>query len=1114
MRNDIQKALTPTLDDLLGDTRLGRLFSKTNRHCALQFWILQLKSGQSIENRVIYGRLLPYSYSNNRWSASDDDVFQTYDQVRAQVIQLNLYIQSTICPKLLRLLSAGRTISAISEELKLGLTKKLDARFGMTSLNAERLVYRPVAYLLNRDAHEQHSLSSPHGGAGVFSASITQVDKGALFHLGHGYDSALTDAVIKHLNSCTGLDFSGADLTRLGDIELMVFPALDDLERSLMSVSWANDSSAFVARFNPQQVPEFCGFQFRLSITNGDQIAYAEIAIAGRDDDGVFECRFEIGEQLRARVDATELEIFGYESKQSNHSTLCCRWRMGYVREINIQGRAVGQGGAAVKFDWLEKTTRPTAAARLRAVLTMHRDNLDFASCIGGRGADPWVRVNQDFSTIFKRLHPPKSEGQFFQRWGVGEGDGRLQFVEWFRSLLSKYGQHQIVIFDPYFEDAGLGLLLLGGMPDADYIVFTSLPKPSENNEPRCEGVDRPTSGRINNLLASCERNRHLMKRTKLRVYGMKNGRLHDRYILVMAPDGLPVAGFNLSNSFQSAAQNYPLLITPIPADTLLKVEHYVAELLKDADAEQLEVEADTTPLQLLFDASASAIVPRRHEPLQFLEKAQSGDVLAGWVCAPSLRTLCGDSLKEKMAALGLLKGESLSLPEARSLRDFLAQQAGDFTDFLSTWEILGDLLAHTPSGDQNFPELRSDRGFLEFLVLYLKASFSRAYDAADNELAVMSPQIFQMSLDALLHSSYRTDQLFHATKYVALTWADYFAIRFLWWYDPSALLLLAEEQMSSVPQELQAVDAVRLSLLGQVIAEVSLAIEFGIDDEQRDSLVRSKNNLLQWMGLCAIERALKQSGDINAAVELIAVFPCSAHISVLGWMIHRTAENPKTAEIFHGLIASLHRSLPTPIPRAELRNTIYAMRGHMHQLGWAGPWLFLDVVLPLLQNGRVTADDACEIWFQELSELLEPEFSQQLHQFDRSREGQTTNTTAFLFAYSGIERQLASLASLKAILKRQQRIVQQPLASTTDWSRWDDALIVSLWTLTFIRWSQHYLADGSAVRHELDALSRDAEKLVAFRSMDEWRSQRVGRQSELVVFLDQAEELLKGPLE
>lgn len=190
MRKDIHKeSKAPILDDLLNDDRLARLFSKDAGHCALQLWILQIQSGQSNENRLIYGRLLPYSYSCDSWSAPADDKFNSFgEEVKAKLIRLNLYAQSCHCADLLRQLSIGRTISEISKSLQLELSEPLNKRFGATALlDVNDLIYRPVAYQLNRDACDRRSPSSPHGGSGAFSASITQTDKTTLFRLGQDY---------------------------------------------------------------------------------------------------------------------------------------------------------------------------------------------------------------------------------------------------------------------------------------------------------------------------------------------------------------------------------------------------------------------------------------------------------------------------------------------------------------------------------------------------------------------------------------------------------------------------------------------------------------------------------------------------------------------------------------------------------------------------------------------------------------------------------------------------------------------------------------------------------------------------------------------------------------
>jgi hypothetical protein len=1109
-KNTRMESIAPNLNDLLNDGRLERLFSKDGRHCALQLWVLQIKSEQLIEHRIVYGRLLPYNHSNERWSASYDDNFYTFGQVQARIVLLNLYVKSIHCANLLQRLSAGQTVSTISEELKFGLPDQLKERFGAIALPAaHNLIYRPVVYLLNRDAYDRHSPSSPHGGAGAFSASITQIDKGALFRLGEDYDVALTDFVVKSLNADTGLEFGSSDISRFGDLELLVFPALDDFERPLLSVSWTNASHTLVARFNPMQVAHFNGFQFRMSIENGGQVAYSGVATALCNEEGEFECKFELSDQLRERTDSTELEIFGLADDISCVSTLCCRWRLFYVREIHLQGHAVGHSASPVKFDWLEKAARPAASARVKAALTVNRGNMGFTNRIGRREADPWIPVNRDLESLFERLSPPKSEARFFLRWSQDDGEGRLQFVEWFGALLAKYKQHQVIIFDPYFGDAGLGLLLLCAESDADYIVFTSLPKPGREDRPMRRKSDKLPHERINNLLANCEHNRRPLNRIKLRIYGLKEGRLHDRYLLIVGPDGLPIAGFNLSNSIQKAAENYPLLVTPIPADILLKVEQYKSGLVQDAEAAQSAGETENPSMRLLFDSASSSTAPRRYEPLRFLEKARAGDVLGTWTGETSLQGLSGDRLKEQMVALGLLNDDSLALSDTAGLFKCVREQADDFTDFTATWEVLGEVLAHSRNGERQFPELASNRSFLEFLAQFLEASFIRKPDETDRELAVVDGRLFQMPITALLRSSYRHEHLFHGTKYAALTWSEMYAIKLLWWYASDALLTITEAQVMHVPIEPQGADVMRLSLLSQIVSNISLSIQFEIDDNQRNRLVRSDNGLLQWLGLNAVERQLAKPEGLATVLKLVTEFSYSEQVQALGWMISRAAKNAKEVGIYDGLVVALHETLPAAISGEELRRLIDSLRGHMRQLAWTEPWLFKDVVFPLLQNFRANYDDACEIWTQELAGMLEPQFKDVPRLFDRAREGQTTNITAFLFAKSSSERQQISLKSMQAILSRQQRIVQRPLASTSNWTLWDGALVVTMWMLAFTRWAQYYLRQCGIASSELENLSRKACELAMVRSIAEWRSKGVGEPGQFAAFLDQAEELL-----
>lgn len=1101
--------MTPTLDDLINDDRLARLFSTNARACALQLWIMQIKSGQSIENRVIYGRLLPYSHASNRWSASDDEAFEAFEDYQVQVRRLNLYVNSAQCAALLRGVSAGRSVTEISEDMKLGLSDSLKKRFGSTALTADNLVYRPIAYLLNRDGHNRHSPSSPHAAAGAFSASITQINKGALFRVGQDYAVEVTASMVKQLNADTGLDFGDVDAARFGDLELLVFPALDDFERSLLSVSWTRSPTALTAQFNPMQLPHFNSLQLRLSLVNSTQIVYSTLATAERDAEGLFSCSFELSEQLDAITDSTELEIFGSRSEHARAWVLCCRWRLSYIREIHLQSHVVTDRVSPAKFDWLEKTTRPSASARVKAALSSNHGNpLDFSSRIGGREQDPWVSANRELASLFARIHPPKSEGHFFLRRDQGDGDGRLQFVEWFKALLAKHPQHQVIIFDPYFEDAGLDLILLYAAPGSDYMVFRSLPKRSLTDaEATLDEADDPTPSGINNLLANCEQNRDRLRHIKLRIYGLKDGRLHDRYILVTGADGLPVAGYNLSNSLQAVAEKHPLLVTPIPADVLLKVEQYKLRLIQEAQSQQPEGTTENFSMRLVFDSTAlSPTTPQRYQPLRLLDHSQAGDILSTWANKPSLSGLSGDTLKAQMTSLGLLRDDSLSLPDMQGLSNCLAQQAGDFSDFTASWEMLGEVLANTPAGDLRLPEIQSNRGFLEFLARFLEESFRRVPGQPGQSLTVMEPRFFREPVEVLLASPSRPHQFSHAIKYTALTWPEYFAIKLLWWYAPETLVAIAEEQAAGLPSEPESPDVMRLSLLSQMVSEVSLAVQFDISGVQREYLLHSGNGLLQWMGLIAMEMQLEQPQGLATVLQWVGACNSLDKVRTLGWMAHRAARNPDQLEICKGLIAALHAAVPTTLSTEDLRHVVDSMRGHMRELAWTEPCLFQDVVFPLLRNGRANCDDACEIWMEDLTGLLvkDPPLL-----FNQAREGQMTNITAFLFSHSSPEGRQASTHSLRNILKRQRQIVQHPLASTSDWTRWDNALTVSMWILIFTRWVRYYLHDHGVTDQELENLSQDAHTLAMVRPMEEWRSHTAGKRGELAAFLDQVEALL-----
>lgn len=680
--------------------------------------------------------------------------------------------------------------------------------------------------------------------------------------------------------------------------------------------------------------------------------------------------------------------------------------------------------------------------------------------------------------------------------------------MEWFKTLLKKYPQHQIVIFDPYFENAGLGLVSLYAVEQSDYIVFTSLPKVSKTETDIQNESDQGLSGRINNLMASCEHNSHLLKCIKLRIYGLKEGKLHDRYILIMGSDNLPVAGFHLSNSLQKAAENYPLLITPIPTDVLLQVEQYKCALVQEAIATQVGSEEKTSAIRLLFSSKELTVRPQRYEPLSFLEKSHSGNVISMWAGDLSLKGLRGGSLRKHMVLSNLLEGSSLRLPHT-GLHRFLEEHDWDFRDFTATWDILGDVFAHSHMGEDMFHEFQYKGDFLISLCRFLEVSFSRLPDTTDQEFSMVGIDFFRKSVEDFLYSPYLIDHLYHPIKYKALTWAEYYAIKILWCHAPDCLLMLTEAQISNLLLESSETDIMRLSLLSQIVSEISLSIQFDISEAQRERLIHSRQGLLQWMGLNVIKQRLDKPDGLTSVLMMLKSFSHVERVRILGWMIHRVVKHPNKKDIYKGLVAALHETLPEKISEEELQHVVNSMLGHMRRIALTEPWLFQDVIYPLLVGERITYEYACNIWFKELTVLLAPQLHQQSRLFELAHEGQTTNIVAFLFAYSDSEQQEASLKVIRKILKCQQRIVQQPLASTSNWSQWNDALKVSLWILAFSRWGEFYVRQRNMTNDDLVQLSCDARELAMIRPMKEWRSKNAVKHNEIIFLLDNAEKYL-----
>lgn len=1096
------------LINLTSDRRLARLFLSKKQPCALQLWVLQIKTEGGVENRVLYGRLLPYSFSNNSWSSSDRDESQSFGSFRASVTKLNLYIDSSLCSDFLRMICEGMDINTVSGVLNLNVPAKLSEKFGSTVISDQYATFRPVRYLLNRDANNHNLLLSPHAKASALSASIVKNDKKSLLYFSGNYYKDLTSMIVNQLNSDTGMNFGGKDISRLGDIELLVFPALDNNERNLLVVSLNKNDGTVNVRFDSSKLPGSCSYQFFLAVENDNQIIYSKAALAKSFDSGIFECTFELDDKTSEIVDSVRVDVFYFQQNNLENGELCCSWKCDYIREVNLQTHVISNNTSPVKFDWLEKNTAPQMVDRVSHVLSFSARNHFSQSKIGGRIIDKWVPENNSLSSLFTKLYPRKSDGRFFPRLGPSNGEGRLQFVEWFKELVSKHKQRHIAIFDPYFEDVGLTLLLLNAFPGSEYTIFRSMPKLVEKGVPQRRKTDGLINRGLDNLIANCKHNERLLRSSNVKIYGMKDGRLHDRYILVLDSGGLPVEGFHLSNSFQKATANNPLLITPIPTDVLYQTNQYVFDIIQEANISSDE-ESNEKKIFLLFDSKNSSSEKKLYEPFDILNKALAGTVLSVWLKEPLLKGLCGFNLKSKMNELGLIQGESLHHFSKNGLLNCLNEMEGELSDFIKAWEIIGDILAHTIVDDSSIDGIQTDKKFLTFLLSFLTHSFKRTAMLDEQEITVIDPIYFNMSLDNFIHSSTQTYHFHHAIKHKVITWSEFYAVKYLWLYSPDSLLGLSEAVIKELGEKYQPEYVIILSLLEQVVGEISLSVEFNtLSREQIASLMKSNIAMMNWFGWNGIETQLIAESKSGIDIETLPFSSFSQQVQFLGWVINRNAHDESNSSFYKNALNFLHtKLLPEKLSGSDFELLINALRGHMHQLGWAEPWLFRDIVEPLLRERRVSFEDVSNVWFVDFMDLLNKKRSGNAILFSSKREGVTTDLCSYFLAHSNPDYQKKCLKKLTQILDKQKAIIQQPLASTSNWSKWDDALTISLWVLIFAKLGKYYLERKEGATYQLlESVSEYSTALIGVRNKDEWR-----HHDELFSCLEKVEKLVNS---
>ncbi|GAA5088546.1 VPA1262 family protein [Paenalcaligenes hermetiae] len=1018
----------------------ARLFAAAEKPCAIQLWVLIAGSqSEKIVKRVVYGRVVPYSFDSDSWIFSKNDKTQTIEGERVKLGRLNLFTSSQKTKEFFEHFCTGKTLDEISQQLNLTADDFFNKNFGDLALNPAELVFQPAEYLFNKSAYEHNALHSPYESAGAISSSIAQSNKLNLFAETPNQNNSLLAYIAEKLKEDTGLDFLGYDKERLGNIEFLVFPSLDDKERAKLEVNHQREEQAIKVELAEERQTNV-SYQFLIKLFNLEKLIYSTLQTASYcEAKQTYVTDFQLDAITNEIYDCIEVEI--YLNKKGKSFELQDRWRMSYIREISMNMHLIGTEQQPVKMDWLEKKILPKYSARAQAVLTPNKSKPE-TTTIGGRDKEPWVALNRELSEKFKLLKPQASKGKFFLRYGVSQGEGALEFLEWFQKLFSKYQNHHIAIFDPYFEALGLSLLKLYGTRKGNYSVFTSYP--TEKDEKGREQT------RFNTLLQLCEQNQKSLSELNLTIYGLKQGELHDRYVLVLNNESIPVQGFHLSNSLQSATINHPLLITPIPQDVLLAVSAYIQEIIQESNSKE-NTNAGT---KILFDSQQPVAESKKIH--QQTKKPEDNDPLSN------------------LSPKGIVNWINTETEQ---------------NSFAAEWLKVATSLANTSS--ISFSKLKElPSRFLNQLESFLIQATQQT-ETEHEEISTIAPSFYTTKLDELLNLDIELSLRHSYNKANSLTWAEYYAIIILWQHRPKVLFDLittAGKKNLTDDFKIDASNAKFYTLLGQALSAMQLSVILNPTNKQAQLLLNNDNAVLQWFGLNMLSQLVVKANNPQLFFTAIQDFPKNEQITFFGWLVLqlRAQENQSA---LRETINKLFELLPNALSEKDVKHLLNAMRGRLKNLSNNGTWINEKVLQPLLEQERIDINDLAEIWFSDLKQKLPLCKKTSLAAFNNKYEGALTNLAAYFYAHSSAAMQRELEKEIATLHKTIQRTVQQPLASTANYKKWSGALSTALWLEAFVNLAKHY-----QIQHQgkatlgLEQLKSELNETTQLKSQIEWQ--------------------------
>lgn len=1004
------------IQKILNDKRMNKLFHGNEAVC-FQGWVLELEETHGKSYQWLYGRVLSSDYQNNHWTSdlSKHNKPISIKDIKVKVISIQLLTSSEKLAIFVKWLLQEQSFLDISAKIEATTDKKLESVFSLLKLSSPCSI-RPVMHLPPRDNYVWATTKvSPSSDASYNSAAISLLNKTDFWNK---LDISISKQVLTMVNKKLineNIDVAGIDSWRLGDLEFLSSPSMNNQEKKKFSLELKQE--------NILNIYEKLSDNPLLAILktfSGDSLlstSIKEFIIS----EYPYSLEFEIDHYSNEIFNAYTLEIF---EKDVFGSTLLVQEGYPLVRTINFQSNAISNISNPENDPWLEKGLPKSSLHKAKTFTSIERLNYHRSEfSVNNAHKDPWFDANIEIKSYLETIFPASSNSHFFPKLSF-DGESRLELVDWLRKVLEKYPNTQVAWFDPFMENVGINLLNRLGFSAGNYIVFTSQTE---------EGQDR-----INHLVKQCENWAETIGSVRLKVLGFE--KLHDRMILIRENNGKPLAGYHLSNSIQRANENNPLLVTEIPLDILYPIFSYVDELIQAQEVSNKIAIFDSTTYQpksrnerKLFDTKS---------PYRF---SKLGWVLAKWWKQPELENLSGDVLKKHLLEVEL---EFTDYREKYTdIPSIFFNDPFSYGNFIEEWNAFGTLLAHIPAdrycyeiGDGNISLTLVDK-----LIVYLNPTRENALELRNKNTVLDLNRYLEIGFERLI--CYEHPERVFRYEPNEISYADYFAIRILWCFSSETLIKWLEEQLiqfnhKNHRQRALITDALRY-----------ICMDFDCLDKWK-ALFKSKHYFLQWIGLVKIRSLFfEKKIDENKVCQIIYEHPTIDKSKILLWFIR---ESVFRHDKFHTLFLSRFIEIldKHPISKKRFEEFLNLLRGRLGKLYHQYCWVLDSILEPMIQNKLISYYQIMDIWLQDLevdwNKAIKDE-NNYVH-FGEITEGKFSDEIVYLFLRLPEKEKRLVLSRFEKIINLVVRVIRKPLSRSINYSLYINAFKVSIWILAILK--------------------------------------------------------------